>query len=124
MNLTKHTLHTHIRSEVRELHIRLKLIVVRLLTGSPGLVGFFSPKKTLRFPVGSFAGYSVSFRNSVRFFFDFFRLQLDFFLGAFRRTSPLQSCRRRRRRRRRRGLQFGGDHPLSCAKANLMTHFT
>ena len=48
MNLTKHTLCTHVRSEVSGLHIRLNLTVLTM--GPLGLGGFFPPRLPFGFP--------------------------------------------------------------------------
>ena len=50
MNLTKHTLCTHVRPEVSGLHIRLNLTVVKLINGSPGVGWFFPPRLPSGFP--------------------------------------------------------------------------
>ena len=49
MNLTKHTLCTHVRPEVSGLHIRLNYSAV-LTMGPHGLGGFFPPRLPFGFP--------------------------------------------------------------------------
>ena len=110
MNLTKHTLYTHVRPEVRGLLIRLNLTVIKLISGSPGF-GWLVPLP-LRLPVGS-ASYRISFSRS--FFFKLFVFCSIFFRSAhFPRVHRLQrrlfSETPRHRHRRIRGVL-----PLSCA---------
>ena len=84
--------------------------------GPLGLDGFSPQKLPIRLPWVPLQVMRsvVEIRpHFLRFFSDSIRLFSEHF-GALRR------CLYRLLLRLRRGHQFGGDHPLSCAKANLI----
>ena len=117
MNLAKHTFHTRSAWSFRTL-FRLKLIVVRLASGFPGLV---RASPSLFHKLGSFAGVrsavSSASRNRLGFFgfgFDSRKRFGSVFLRLFK-MDYRRLCRRRRRR-----LHF--RLPLSCAKFELIYH--
>ena len=117
MNLAKHTFHTRSAQSFRTF-FRLKLIVVRLGSGFPGLV---RASPSLSHKMDSFAGVRSAIRFRLLAIGSAFWMRFGIKETArLHLPGPFSDGLRHRRLRSRRRLHF--NLPLSCAKFKLIYH--